>query len=202
MIEIAIIVKFNSQKQWRSFCKGLITVMSGIKRWPLEILHFFRLIKDENLKWRQRNQHELLRLKHDKALAEKDLEAQLRKRQAALEHEIAVLKTKNDAELAMLKTKYRQDLKDYRQYLKALDRLKIAIQSSYAHLPEAVAFTIHHHAKHLLNAMWEAPDLQQRMRHEMQLIRFMSAMQEDACLFLEGATTESLPKKTLELIEH
>jgi hypothetical protein len=174
--------------------------MSGIERWLTATLHLFHSAKDENLKWQQRNQHDVLRLKHRRVLAEKDLEAQLRKRQAALEHEIAVLKAKNDAELAMLKTKYRQDVNDYRQYLKSLDQLKASIQSSYTHLPEAVAFTIHHHAKHLLNAMWEAQDLQQRMQHEMQLIRFMSTVHEDARLFLEGATAEPLPKKTLELI--
>lgn len=160
-----------------------------------------RLVKNENLIWRRRNQAQLLQLKHDKILAEKDLEALLRKQQQTLEHELAVLKTKNAAELEMLKTKYRQDINDYRQYLKALDRLKASIQSAYTHLPEAVAFTIHHHAKHLLNAMWEAQDLHERMQHEMQLIRFMSTVHEDARQFLEGATSDTLPKKTLELIE-
>lgn len=175
--------------------------MTGIKRWLLEMLHFLHRVKDANLQWRRQNQAELLRLKHDKALAEKELEAQLRKRQTALEHEIAVLQTKNAAELALLKTKYKQDIKDYRQYLKALDRLKLSIQSSYPHLPEALAFTIHHHAKQLLNAMWEATDPQQRMQHEMQLIRFMATVHEDARLFLEDKTTEQMPKKTLELLE-
>lgn len=175
--------------------------MPEIKRWARDIVHFLYWAKDENLKWRRSNQPELLRLKYDRVLAEKDLAAQLRKQQLALEHEIALLKTKNDAELTMLKTKYRQDVKDYRQYLKALDQLKVSIQSSYTHLPEAVAFTIHHHAKQLLNAMWEAPDLQQRMQHEIQLIRFMSTVHEEARSFLEGTTQEALPKKTLELIE-
>jgi hypothetical protein len=175
--------------------------MSKFKTWPLKVLQLLRLVKDENLRWRRRNQQELLQLKHDKILAEKKLEAQLREQQIALAHELAVLKAKNAADLAMLKTKYRQDVNDYRQYLKALDRLKASIQSSYTHLPEAVAFTIHHHAKHLLNQMWEAQDLQERMQHEMQLIRFMSTVHEDARQFLEGATTEPLPKKTLELIE-
>lgn len=165
------------------------------------MLNFLFTAKDQSLQWRSQNQPEVLRLKHSKALAEKERQAQLQKRQVALEHEIALLKTKNAAELAMLKTKYQQDIKDYKQYLKALDQLKISIQSSYPQLPEAVAFTIHHHAKQLLNAMWEAQDPQQRMQHEMQLIRFMSTVHEDARLFLEGATKELLPKKTLDLIQ-
>ncbi|MGR8934256.1 MAG: hypothetical protein ACU837_07690 [Gammaproteobacteria bacterium] len=175
--------------------------MPGFRRLALEMVQIFHLAKDVKIEWRQRNQAELLRLKHEKTLAEKNLAARLRKQQLALEHEIDLLKTKNEAELAMLKIKYRQDIKDYRQYLQALDHLKASIQSSYTHLPEAVAFTIHHHAKQLLNAMWEASDLHQRMQHEIQLIRFMSTVHEEAQAFLEGTTQEPLPKKTLQLIE-
>jgi hypothetical protein len=68
-------------------------------------------------------------------------------------------------------------------------------------MPEAVAFTIHHHAKCLLNKMWEADDFEQKMRYEMQLIRFMGAVHEDSRLYLEGAATGNLPERTLNLIQ-
>ena len=48
--------------------------------------------------------------------------------------------------------------------------------------------------------MWEAEDFEQKMQHEMQLIRFMTTVHEDARLHLEGATTEKLPERTLNLI--
>jgi hypothetical protein len=131
----------------------------------------------------------------------KTLEAELKKKSVQLEHEITLLLTKNDAELSMFKTKCKQDIKDYKQYLVSLDRLKRSIQASYTHLPEAVAFTIHHHAKHLLNQMWEAEDFEQKMQHEIQLIKFMTTVHEDARLHLEGATTEKLPERTLSLIQ-
>ena len=102
----------------------------------------------------------------------------------------------------MFKTKCKQDIKDYKQYLASLDQLKRSIQASYKHLPEAVAFTIHHHAKHLLNQMWEAKDFEQKMQHEIQLIKFMTTVHEDARLHLEkGATNEKLPERTLSLIQ-
>jgi len=166
-----------------------------------KIIKLFHSVKDENLKWQLANQGDQTKLKHARVLAEKALEAELKKKSVQLEHDISLLKTKHDAELSMFKTKCKQDVKDYKQYLAALDQLKSSIQASYTHLPEAVAFTIHHHAKYLLNKMWEEEDFEQKMQHEMQLIRFMTAVHEDARLHLEGETTENLPERTLNLIQ-
>lgn len=175
--------------------------MTTLKNWVLNIVNLLHSVKDENLKWRQANQGSQAKLKHARVLAEKALEAELKKKSVQLEHDISLLKTKHDAELSMFKTKCKQDIKDYKQYLAALDQLKFSIQASYTHLPEAVAFTIHHHAKYLLNKMWEAEDFEQKMQHEMQLIRFMTTVHEDARSYLEGASTESLPQRTLNLIQ-
>ena len=100
----------------------------------------------------------------------------------------------------MFKTKCKQEIKDYKQYLASLEQLKRSIQTCYTHLPEAVAFTTHHHAKHLLNQMWEAEDFEQKMQLEMQLIKFMTTVNEDSRLHLEYASTEKLPERTLSLI--
>lgn len=174
--------------------------MTILKRWVINIISLLHSAKDENLRWQQANQQSLAKLKHDRVLAEKALEAELKKRSVQLEHDISLLKTKHDAELSMFKTKCKQEIKDYKQYLDALDQLKSSIQASYTHLPEAVAFTIHHHAKYLLNRMWEEEDFEQKMQQEMQLIRFMTTVHEDARSYLEGASTENLPEKTLNLI--
>jgi len=164
------------------------------------MIKLFHSVKDQNLKWQLANQDDQTKLKHDRVLAEKALEVELKKRSVQLEHDISLLRTKHDAELSMFKTKCKQDVKDYKQYLAALDQLKSSIQASYTHLPEAVAFTIHHHAKFLLNKMWEAEDFEQKMQHEMQLIRFMATVHEDVRLHLEDSATDSLPERTLSLI--
>ncbi len=166
-----------------------------------KLIQLWYSVKDENLKWQQANQDRLAELKHARVLAGKALEAELKKKSVRLEHDIFLLKTRHNAELSMFKIKCKQDIKDYKQYLASLDKLKSSIQASYTDLPEAVAFTIHHHAKHLLNNMWEAEDIEQKMQHEMQLIRFMTTIHEDTRLYLEGATTENLPQRTLKLIQ-
>ena len=175
--------------------------MTTLKDWVFTLLKLFHSLKDENLQWKKANQDQQIKLKQARVLAAKALEAELKKKSVQLAHEITLLRTKNYTELSMLKTRCKQDIKDYKQYLSSLDQLKRSIQASYAHLPEAVAFTIHHHAKHLLNQMWEAEDFEQKMQHEIQLINFMTTVNEDARLHLEGATTEKLPERTLSLIQ-
>jgi hypothetical protein len=175
--------------------------MSILKNRVFTLLKLFHSVKDENLQWKTANQDQQVKLKHARVLAAKTLEAELKKKSVQLEHEITLLRTKNDAELSMFKTRCKQDIKDYKQYLASLDQLKRSIQASYTHLPEAVAFTIHHHAKHLLNQMWEAKDVEQKMQHEIRLIKFMTTVHEDARLHLEGASTENLPERTLGLIQ-
>jgi hypothetical protein len=101
----------------------------------------------------------------------------------------------------MVKTRCKQDLKDYQQYLQSLDKLKISLRESYAHLPEAVAFTIHHHAKQLLNNMWEATDNQKKIRIEMQLLQFMTAVHEDSQAALQTPHQPALPEKALAFID-
>ncbi|WP_262965668.1 hypothetical protein [Methylobacter psychrophilus] len=175
--------------------------MTTLKNRVFTLIKLFHSVKDENLQWQASNLDQQIKLKHTKVIAQKALEAELKKKSVQLAHEIILLQTKNATELSMLKTKCKQDIKDYKQYLISLDQLKQSIKISYTHLPEAVAFTIHHHAKQLLNQMWEAEDFEQKMHHELQLINFMTTVHEDARLHLEGTTTEKLPERTLSLIQ-
>ncbi|GAB6139612.1 hypothetical protein JCM14076_03410 [Methylosoma difficile] len=175
--------------------------MTLLKTWLLAAVKLFHTVKDENLQWQSQNQDQIAALKHAQILAEQALSADLQKKTVQLEHEIDLLKTQNAAELAMFKTKCQQDIQDYQHYLNALDQLKRSIQTSYTHLPEAVAFTIHHHAKQLLNRMWETQDFAEKMQLEMQLITFMTAVHDDARLQLQGDATDNLPAKTLGLLK-
>ncbi|CAG1020896.1 hypothetical protein DOJK_00640 [Patescibacteria group bacterium] len=174
----------------------------SIKTWLLNGLTLWQTLKEEKLNWKLQHQAKELELKQARILAEEELVAELKKRSAKLQHELLLLDTKNANELELLKIKCQQDVKDYKQYLTALDKLKKSIQQNYKHLPEAVAFTIHHHAQQLLNQMWEAEDFAEKMRHEMQLIQFMTTVHEDAKAHLQSNNVEALPEKTLHLIQH
>ncbi len=171
------------------------------KNWLINIVTTIHELKTKNLTWKRDNQEKQAELKQAQVLSEKAMIAELKKRSRQLKHELTILQTQHNAELLMFKTKCKQDVKDYKQYLESLDQLKDSIHSSYTHLPEAVAFTIHHHAKFLLNEMWETTDFEEKMRREIQLIRFMSTVHEDARLYLEGENKDVLPERTLKFIE-
>jgi hypothetical protein len=172
-----------------------------IKYWVLKAVDLLHSIKDEKLHWQTNNQARQLQLKHARILAENQLASELTKKSLQLAHDISLLQTQQTTELALLKIKCKQDIKDYQQYLVSLDKLKDSIKNSYAQLPEAVGFTIHHHAKQLLNLMWEAENFEDKMRHEMQLIQFMTKVHEDASATLQGKSNEKLPEKILNLIQ-
>lgn len=165
------------------------------------VIDWIYALKDQHLHWQLSRQPQRMQLKQDQVLAEHTLSAELKKRNAQLKHELALLKQQHDAELFMHKTKCKQDIKDYQHYLSALDQLKMSIQSHYAHLPSALTFTIHHHAKQLLNALWEAQTPEEKVECELRLIHFMTAVHDDACLRLEHSDRPNMPEKTLALLQ-
>jgi hypothetical protein len=166
-----------------------------------QALAFIRRSRDEHLHWRLSRQQSLAELRQAQALAEQALVAQLRKQTQELAHELEVSKAKHNNRLEMVKIQCQQDLKDYQQYLQSLDRLKESLRTSYANLPEAVSFTIHHHAKQLLNRMWEAEDTQQKLKIEMQLLEFMTAVHEDSQVSLQSDGKAALPQKALAVMD-
>lgn len=176
--------------------------MSFIKRSLSNLLNIIHSLKSEHIQWRHANQEDLAQLKQTDRLHKQSLKAQLDKRRTQLDHEIATLKAANKADLTILKIKHKQDIKDYKQYLNSLDELKASIQKSYPQLPTPVAYTIHHHAKELLNFMWEENDLQNKRVLEMELIQYMNTVYEDAQLYLKGSQSATLPAATLRLLEN
>lgn len=163
-------------------------------------MDLIQTVKDKKLRWLADNQEQQLRLKHARKLAEKDLSAELKQKSVYLAHEIELLKTRQSTELSILKQRCREDLKDYSQYLAALKHLKQDIQANFPQVPEVIALTIHHHAKTLLNNMWETTDINEKLQLENQLIQFMATVHEEAGLDLNGKLANSLPEKTLRLI--
>lgn len=175
--------------------------MSVIGRWLDDAVDFWHRRRDQNLQWKLNRQHDVTQLRQAKAIAEQALVAELKKRAQQLAHELAINKARNSNDLAMVKVQCRQELKDYQQYLQSLDRLKESLRNSYAHLPEAVAFTIHHHAKQLLHKMWDAEEGQEKMKVEMQLLQFMAAVHEDSRAALQGEINDGLPQNALAFID-
>jgi len=54
--------------------------MTRLKNWTFALVKLFHSIKDENLQWQEKNQEQENKLKHNRVLASKALEADLKKR--------------------------------------------------------------------------------------------------------------------------
>lgn len=175
--------------------------MSDLKKRLLDLLGLVNVVKSNKLDWQINNQAQLLGLSKQKALAKNQLTIELTKQNAELAHDLELLKTRQAAQLIMLKTRCAEDIKDYREYLTALDQLKTLTKSSFSHLPEPVVLTIYHHAKTLLNQMWEAEDFDEKIKLEAQLLKFLTTVNEEAQLCNRPATAKSLPENTLKLIK-
>lgn len=175
--------------------------MLDLKQWVARLNSIWYDLKTDRLQWRVNNHAQQMHLKQQQVLQGYQLASELKMRRVQLQHELALLKTEHSLQLTMLKTKCEQDLKDYKQYLQALDQLKIVIQNSYKQLPEVIVFTIHHHAKQLLNRMWEARSLDDKVHHEIELIQFMTTLHEEARGFALGESRQQRPEKTLQLLQ-
>jgi len=165
-------------------------------------VNLFNSAKSENLRWQQDKQDEIQSLKKTKALEKQSLQAELKKRQSQFEHQLAQMEQLHKTDLSMLKAQSEQQLRDYKQYLDSIDQLKTLIQGSYSHLPNAVSLMIHHHAKQMLNQMWECKDIQKKLGHEAKLIELMTAVHKDTLdLPLESDAGHQFPQRTLRLIK-
>ncbi len=171
--------------------------MSLIGRWLGAAQHWWQGSRDAELNWRLARQHNAAEWRKRQALDEAELAAELRKRAQQLAHELTLLETRHQNELAMLKIRCQQDLQDYKHYLAALDKLKISLRQNHAHLPEALAYTLHHHAKQLLNRLWECDEAAEKLKIEMQLLEFMAAVHEDN---RNNGHGNGLPRNALALI--
>ena len=165
-------------------------------------INLFNAVKSGNLRWQQDKHNEIQSLKNIKAQEKLSLQADLKKRQAQFEHELVKMKQIHATDLSMLKAQSEQQLRDYKQFLDSIDQLKSLIQKSYSHLPSAVSLMIHHHAKQVLNQMWECKDIQEKLKYEAKLIELMTAVHEDTLdLPLKVSDEQQLPKRTLRLIK-
>lgn len=166
-----------------------------------QLISLYHAIKTKNLAWQVTHQPQQQAIIHERKIAEQTLAEELTKRNAKLMHEIEMLKTQQDAELRMFKTRCKEDLKDYRQYLQALEQLKLSLKKNYSHLPDALILTIHNHAKNLLNAIWETENPAEKLQLEAQLIRFMTTVHEESLIIDPKSASANIPENTLKLIK-
>ncbi len=167
------------------------------------LVGLFRSLRREERMHRRQRDVDLLDLQRRQAEMELDMEALKRRRLVELEFELERFKRQQQMELIQLEKKLEQDLQDYERYLAAVDRLQEQLRQVFSHAPEVIVLTIHHHAKQLLDKMWEAEELNVRIEREREFVKFLTTVYEDTIQAQNEKTQLLLPQRALRLmLEH
>jgi hypothetical protein len=152
---------------------------------------FINAIRSENLEWRRRKADEIAGLRKKHRLLDMELEHELAKREIELREEIKRIEMQEQSVT-----------RDYKEFLHEIDQLKGRIITTFTNMPKPMALLIHHHAKQMLNEMWQADDLNERLAHEQKLLNFMSVIYDDTLRLSYEGELARLPMKTIEFMNN
>ncbi|MUH00900.1 hypothetical protein F7734_55010 [Scytonema sp. UIC 10036] len=165
------------------------------------LMGFVNSVRTRSLEWKQEKLGEIIEIQRRSATATRELHEELKKKEAILKYEIDKINVQGEAELQMLKDKYNQEINDYKEFLKAIDELKDKLKQSYSQMPLTLILSVHRHAKHLLNSMWEASDIEDKILLERKFTKFLVTIHEDTTLLLNASgNPPTLPQKTIDMM--
>lgn len=98
-----------------------------------------------------------------------------------------------------IKTSGERRLRNYKEFLDAVDGMKQDLQRLYPEMPLATSLLLHHHASSLLEKMWHEKDEYEREKLQERFVKFLIAAQDDALSLAESKAR--VPQKMLSLIE-
>lgn len=168
-------------------------------------MDFVNQIRTRGLEWKKDKLAEIIELQERREIATKDLQGELKKKEALLKIELEKITTQGSAEVKMLEDKYKREVEDYKQFLDEVDQLKMRIQETYPQMPSPMVLTIYRHAKRLLNSMYDAEkedDVKVQVLQEKKFIGFLEAVYRDTTSIPSSSSSNqaALPSETIALI--
>lgn len=156
------------------------------------VADFINNLREENIKWKQENILTLNELESLRRLSKQETEQALRRRQVYFKYK-----------LQQKKKAVEDELKDFQDFLSAIDQLKDNLKQYYPNMPVPLILIVHQHVTQALVRMWDSNDFQERSKYEQQLLDFFLSISEDINLASsqEDQDTYYLPEKTLKLIK-
>ncbi|MBD3340247.1 MAG: hypothetical protein GF353_14130 [Candidatus Lokiarchaeota archaeon] len=143
-------------------------------------------IKEESLEWQKKHQAEILHLKAERELAEKELA-----------HKIEELETRFKEYKVRVQMEEEHQTKQFSEFLISIDDMKSKMIEQFRSMPLPIALMIHHHATELLKQAWHNPDSREKLKNQNKFTKLMMTISEE---LIEGADKKMLPEKTIELI--
>lgn len=157
----------------------------------LFIGRLFTTIKSEILEWEKENQDDLIKIDHNKKIADQEIKERIENMR--IHHQ-------NDCERIQLMEK--RKTQDYIHFLDSIDNLKQDIIQYYPNMPEPIALIIHHHATEMLDKAWHNDSIAQKnIYHSKYLQLYTTIMEDISALKMSTTNKPELPLNTLKLIE-
>jgi len=147
-------------------------------------------IKTESFEWKKKHQADLLKMREEKAIAEKKIEQQIE------EMEVRFKGYRKRIEM-----EEEHHIQQFGEFLDSIDDMKAEILKHYVQMPRPIGLMIHHHATELLKDAWHSPDARERLRQQNKFTQLMLAVSKDLAELAENSSGgKTLPEKTLKLM--
>lgn len=152
---------------------------------------FVQSIKSESVEWQKQRQADLLKLKEERAIAEKKLQHKLDQLELEFKGERERIQIEEDAKTS-----------SFRGFLSSIDQTRSELLKLYPKMQQPVALMIHHHATQLLIDAWHNPDISQAQSKHTKFLNLMVTISSDIEeLTISGGVQKLLPEKTIAFIK-
>jgi len=146
-------------------------------------------LRSETAGWRQAYQDDLVELRKDKVVAERELRQSL-----------TLLETRFAEERRRLEIQEDHNTRNFSEFLDSIDEIKANLLAYYPDMPKALAVMIHHHTAELLKEAWHSPSARERLKRQNRFTDLMLAITEDLAALGREGEGQALPERTLACI--
>jgi hypothetical protein len=174
--------------------------MSELARsFATSMMEFINELKTQSLEWEQNNSEEISELREQRALAKERIQGRASEERAKFKNELEKQQLEHEQKMEEIKVSGERRLRNYKEFLDAVDGMKQDLQRLYPDMPLATSLLLHHHASNLLERMWHEKDEYERGKLQEKFVIFLMAAQDDALAISESKAR--VPQKMLSLIE-
>jgi hypothetical protein len=163
------------------------------------MMEFINELKTQTLDWEQDNVDKISELREKRAVAKESVQGKANEERAKFKNELQKRQIKHDQEMEGIKTSGERRLRNYKEFLDAVDDMKQDLQRLYPEMPLATSLLLHHHASSLLEKMWHEKEEYEREKLQERFVKFLIAAQDDALSLAESKAR--VPQNMLRLIE-
>jgi hypothetical protein len=163
------------------------------------MMDFINELRTQTLDWEQDNVDKIAELREKRAVARETVQGRANEERARFKNELQRKQIAHEQEMEGIKTSGERRLRNYKEFLDAVDGMKQDLQRLYPEMPLATSLLLHHHASSLLEKMWHEKEEYEREKLQERFVKFLMAAQDDALSIAESKAR--VPQKMLGLVE-